>query len=223
MSALAAAALVAALTAAPASDCGVQDATLDWGFKESFRSYISGSIANGEWTVADGASYETPSFGWSGAEGSYDGGEGEVAFTGSITFTGHGGILNTTVSDPRIEFDGDTALLYLDVVGTTQAGEEVASEDVPFATLDLADRVSSNGMVTVTAPAVLTSDGAAAFGTYEAGEELDPVSVSFTVPEECSAADSASSWILPAAAALLLGLVGAVLLVLRRRRQGAGA
>src|SRR5690606_23738697 len=42
--------------------CTVTDAELVWGYKESFRSYISGSIAHGEWTVADGAAYETPNF-----------------------------------------------------------------------------------------------------------------------------------------------------------------
>ncbi len=66
-----------------AEGCPVDDATLTWGFKETFRSYISGSIANGEWTVADGATYETPDFGWSDGTGAYDpdGGEGLIAFT----------------------------------------------------------------------------------------------------------------------------------------------
>src|SRR5690606_16003506 len=70
-----------------AAGCVADAATLSWGFKEAFRSYISGAIANGEWTVADGASYETPAFGWSDGEGSYDGtsAEGLIAFTGSVT------------------------------------------------------------------------------------------------------------------------------------------
>ena len=41
-----------------APGCDVVSASLEWGFKESFRGYIDGSIANGEWTVAEGAAYE---------------------------------------------------------------------------------------------------------------------------------------------------------------------
>src|SRR3546814_3461048 len=53
--------------ASPATACDVVGGELSWGFKESFRAYISGSIAAGEWTTSGGATYETPSFGWSGA------------------------------------------------------------------------------------------------------------------------------------------------------------
>ena len=37
------------------STCQVANARLDWGVKESFRSYSSGSIANGEWVTDNGA------------------------------------------------------------------------------------------------------------------------------------------------------------------------
>lgn len=86
------------LDTAASEACAVTDAELTWGFKEAFRSYISGTIANGEWTTADGATYATPDFSWTSGAGNYDGssGEGLLGFTGSITFTGHGGILNTT-------------------------------------------------------------------------------------------------------------------------------
>ena len=46
-----------------------RDATLTWGFKESFRAYIDGDIANGEWTTSGGATYETPEFSWSDGTG----------------------------------------------------------------------------------------------------------------------------------------------------------
>ncbi|HEV8012740.1 MAG TPA: HtaA domain-containing protein, partial [Pontimonas sp.] len=32
--------------------CQVEDVSITWGFKESFRSYISSSIANGSWEVS---------------------------------------------------------------------------------------------------------------------------------------------------------------------------
>ncbi|MDF1478172.1 HtaA domain-containing protein [Leifsonia sp. H3M29-4] len=172
--------------------CTVEASSLTWGFKESFRSYISGSIANGEWTVADGATYETPNFGWADGEGHYDPatGEGVLAFQGSIEFTGHGGILDTTVANPVIEFvDADSAVLLLDVSGTTQEGTPVEAAGVEFAGIDLASAtVTQDGAVlTVTdAPATLSAPGAAAFGTYPAGEELDPLTFTITLDGACA-------------------------------------
>ena len=75
----------AAASESQAPGCDIRDATLTWGFKESFRAYIDGDIANGEWTTSDGATYETPEFSWSGGTGRYnsDTGSGSVQFTGS--------------------------------------------------------------------------------------------------------------------------------------------
>lgn len=174
-----------------ADECAVQAATFTWGFKESFRSYISGSIANGEWTVADGATYETPNFGWVDGKGVYDftAGKGLLAFVGSITFTGHGGILNTTVSDPRIEFiDNATAVMIVDIAGTTQDGAEVDEQGVEFLEIDLTGTTSLDGgtfMVT-DAPAILTADGSAAFGTYEEGETFDPIVLELEFDPACA-------------------------------------
>src|SRR5690606_13834026 len=64
------------------STCQVTGGELTWGVKEAFRSYISGAIANGEWTVSDGAGYETPSFSFSEPTGEIDAETGE----GSVTF-----------------------------------------------------------------------------------------------------------------------------------------
>ena len=175
---------------AAAGSCTIEDAALTWGFKESFRSYISGTIANGEWTVADGATYDTPSFSWEGF-GSLDPDSetGDLAFTGSIRFTGHDGALDTTIANPRIVFgpDGD-AVLLLDVTGVTQAGEPVAAMGVEFASLDLGAVMpeTSDGIVSWDAiPAELTAAGSAAFGTYPEGEALDPVQLTVELPTGC--------------------------------------
>ncbi|GAB2467350.1 hypothetical protein GCM10027029_32190 [Conyzicola lurida] len=184
---------IATAPAAAIVGCVVDDATITWGFKESFRSYISGSIANGEWTVADGATYEVPNFGWSAGTGGYDAetGEGSLAFAGSIAFTGHGGVLNTTVSNPQVRFiDADSAVLLLDISGTTQDGAVVDTKAVEFAGIDLAGVLENDGgAVTITAaPAALTDAGAAAFGTYPAGEALDPITIAFSTAADCAVA-----------------------------------
>ncbi len=182
------------LPAAPvaAGSCTVTGATLTWGFKESFRSYISGTIANGEWTVAGGASYGTPSFSWQGS-GQLDpeAGTGDLAFTGSVRFTGHDGALDTTIANPRVLITGDEAVLLLDVIGTTQAGDPVSAVGVEFASLDLsgAKATTTNGVESwAGVPAVLTAAGAAAFGTYPEGESVDPIDLSVEPPAGCGEA-----------------------------------
>lgn len=219
------------LDTAASEACAVTDAELTWGFKEAFRSYISGTIANGEWTTADGATYATPDFSWTSGAGNYDGssGEGLLGFTGSITFTGHGGILNTTVANPQLRFDdADTATLLLDVSGVTQQGVDVTEQAVEFAAVDLSAATLTVDEAIVSfaaAPAVLLEPGAAAFGTYEAGEELDPISVTFTSDADCIASDPASgmqpawSWWLTGGILLLVVIAAAVFLARRRRRS----
>ncbi|WP_159501063.1 HtaA domain-containing protein [Microbacterium sp. 18062] len=180
--------------------CTVTAASLDWGFKESFRSYISGSIAHGEWTVSDGATYETPEFGWSDGEGVFDAEifTGQVSFEGTIRFTGHDGLLDTTVANPTILFTGpDTAYLLLDVAGVTMedalagnADNALTFDQVSFVKLDLSAgdvEISEDGSeVTASAvPAVITSQGYEAFPNYEAGTEFDPVSFSITTETDC--------------------------------------
>lgn len=181
------------ITAAAELQCTVSDASLVWGFKESFRAYIDGSIANGEWTTDGGVSYETPLFTWTGGTGGADLDEGalDVQYSGSVRFTGHGGALDTTVANPRVVVDGDTAVLLLDVTGTTQAGEVVAATAVEFAELDLANVEAARDGDTVTwadVPATLSASGAAAFGTYPEGEDLDPVTIVATVDSDCGEA-----------------------------------
>jgi len=227
-----------------ATTCPVSDATLTWGFKESFRSYISGSIANGEWTVTDGATYEVPNFGWSAGTGSYDSSTsaGLIGFTGTIEFTGHDGALDTTVSNPQVRFvDENTAVVLLDIAGETQDGAAVDQTAIEFVELDLSAATVTNedGIVSITdAPATLTAAGESAFGTYEAGEAFDGVSIEFSTPE-CAAPvattdepeaevtpandDSSFPWLWIILGLVLLAVIITVVVLVVRRRNTAAA
>ncbi len=234
MIAAAAAAPLLALTllvspTAVATSCEVETATLSWGFKESFRSYISGTIANGEWSVADGATYETPDFGWSSSTGSYGRPANRIQFEGSVRFTGHDGILDTTIANPRIEWSRESGTLYLDVVGTTQEGAPIDERGVEFATITVPSETREDGGISIVdATATLTDAGAAAFGTYQAGETLDPLSFDFTVEEGCAllASDPAPGgspwivWTLVGIAAIGIAGVAVAAVPLIRRRLG---
>ena len=203
---------------------------MTWGFKESFRSYISGTIANGEWTVADGATYTTPNFGWADGIGTISDGDGDIRFTGSIEFTGHGGILDTTVANPRLELTGSsTATLVMDVSGTTQQGAAVDEKAVKFAAVDLSAAKYGDGSVAIVdAPVTLTEAGAAAFGTYAAGEQLDPVTVTVTADPACTLAPPTRPgtflliW-LAFASVLAVTVITIELVLWRRRAQAPGA
>lgn len=193
--ALAAAPVAAAEPAAVAAGaCTVDAGQLSWGFKESFRSYISGTIANGSWAPVAPATYTTPDFGWPAAGGSFDpaSGTGTVSFTGAIHFTGHGGLLDTTIANPTLVLPGDgTAQLLMDVSGVTMddalagnTGNVHTSAQVPFVSLDLGAVPLTVDAATVSATAVptaITAQGFAAFPNYETGTAFDPLTVTFAL------------------------------------------
>jgi hypothetical protein len=190
-----AAGIVAASVLSPQAlteqECTVGDAVITWGFKESFRSYISGSIAQGEWLVEGDVTYATPHFHFEQGTGSIspDRSQGHIRYDGSFVFTGHAGILETQLSNPLLSFTSDsTATLFLDVLGDTMDELSVARDGVAFATVSWADESVNPEAGTWSisdAAVVLTEEGSSAFGTYPAGEDLDPLDISLTVTPGC--------------------------------------
>jgi hypothetical protein len=166
----------------PEAQGEVTTARLDWGVKQSFRTYVKGPIAHGSWTL-DGVTGE---FRWETlTAGDYETGTGgQLTFGGGVRFTGHDGQLDLTISQPQVRFAHGSAELLLDVRGKSLDTDEfVELDDIVFATLGTAAPTVADGVVTYTAlPATLTEDGAAGFaGFYEAGTELDPVTVSIAL------------------------------------------
>ncbi|RBM15881.1 HtaA domain-containing protein [Streptomyces sp. PT12] len=165
---------------------GLTDGTLDWGVKESFRRYITGPIAHGSATAADGAEATESGFRFTGGTGSYDLATHAVdtEFDGSVHFVGHGGLLDLKLSAPRVVTEGTEGTLVTDV---TIAGE--TTEGVEFAELDLTGVAPGSGeggaLVFADIPATLTAEGAEAFsynGTpmYAEGTALDPATLTVT-------------------------------------------
>ena len=186
-----------------AAACTVTGGSLTWGVKESFRAYISGSIANGSWEATAPASYATPDFSWPATAGEFDPATstGEVHFSGAVVFTGHNGLLNTTIANPSLTFAADgSARMLLDLTSLSMddalAGNTANAQTVtqtPFVDLDLSAAPLTAGQSSVTATAVpttVTPEGYAAFGNYEAGTPFDPIT--FTVDLDCAAAAATS-------------------------------
>ena len=223
-------ALAAVVGVAPASvpegACEVQDVSITWGFKESFRSYISGSIAQGSWEVSGDVGYEIPHFTLTGGTGHVHAArdEGIVAFEGGIVFSGHDGILETSLQNPELIIIGSReATLMFDVTGDTMEEVSVNQPDVPFATVTWGrgaeNVVPSDGVWSVEgAEAVLTQEGSDAFGTYPAGEKMDPLSFRFEVAPGCLE-EGAIWWIPGGVAALAVGASALALAIQRGRRS----
>lgn len=170
-----------------ATECEVTEATLEWGVIERFRTYILGSIAKGDWTLDGNVSYETPSFTWSGGEGTLrpDGSSANIEFEGAVLFSAHGGLLSVELANPTLEIvSPEEAYLLLDLSATNTSGE--AAVDVPqerAIKLDVAGTSTADGdqVVFENVSGALTAEGAAAFGGfYEEGQPVDAITV--TVP-----------------------------------------
>lgn len=227
----------------------VSNATLGWGLRESFRSYIQGGIANGDWSL-NGIEYGGGQFVWSGGSGEFDpnAGTGSVSFSGNVHFTGHDGVLDMTLADPTIQVNGaDSAVMIANVVSSDMDGNRIDMPGVTFA--EISGPVSASGdSVDISGAQVnLTADGAEAFaGFYEPGEPLDPLDLSVSLSGECGTAPGGGSEgpvaggpggpgesgpgdnlaltggnisVVGAASALLLG-IGAVFMALRRKQAG---
>ncbi|MFF9341847.1 MULTISPECIES: HtaA domain-containing protein [unclassified Streptomyces] len=205
------AALLAALVPAAgarAESRPVQGGRLDWGIKSSFQGYVTGPVAQGNWSLTGGAATVGSQYRFHSARGSYDPATGafEAAFTGGVRFTGHRGAdgtneLDLTISRPRIRIRGGTGTLYADMASKAKdTGRMTVRSRVPLATLGLGGvdmRGGTSPVSLANVPATLTAQGATAFaGYYPAGTALDPVSLTVDVR---TAAPAASPTTAPAA------------------------
>lgn len=172
---------VKAANKAPAAsaDGKVASADLGWGVRDSFRNYIRGGIANGSWDL-NGTTYSNNAFQWAKGTGSFKDGKGSISFTGSVHFTGHHGILDTTISNPRMEINGKTAVLYATVVGNDMDGKSQNYGEVALLNVDVSGLQVSGDKISISgAGTTITAEGAKAFaGFYEAGKDMAPLSFS---------------------------------------------
>lgn len=176
---------------------------LDWGVKESFRTYITGTVARGTIEVSGGAStnadgtFRFPAR----AEGEFDPETSRVAaaFEGTVRFSGHGyhgpptDLLQVTISNIRIDASSSGGTLIADVVSLPLEGgivnpqpdvEPRTYRNVALGVLGGASPVAagSDGASWVQVPATLTEAGVPAFADfYRAGAPLDPLWFTLTL------------------------------------------
>ncbi|MFC8126348.1 HtaA domain-containing protein [Streptomyces sp. NPDC057302] len=174
-------ALAADSEGAAAPKMELKDGTLDWGFKESFRKYVTG-MAAGKIEATDGAKQAAGNgvFTFTDGKGTYDTGTHatDVAFKGSVRFSSTAHAFDIKVADVKVSTKGTTGAIKADVSlnGTAQ-------NDIDLAKLDLTGIRPGTGeggaMTYKDIPATLTADGAKAFnGMYKEGDKLDPATLS---------------------------------------------
>ncbi|MCC3775450.1 HtaA domain-containing protein [Streptomyces sp. UNOB3_S3] len=158
------------------------EAVVDWGVRRTFREYVTGSIAQGSWRLADGAQDGGALFRFPHGKGTYDAGSLDAAFAGTLRFTGKH--LDLALGGVRVAVKEGRGTLSADVTGDGRT----TTKGVPLLTFDATGIEEKDGLAAVTeAPAKLTAEGAKAFGgMYQEGTDMDPVSLA--VPLDAKAA-----------------------------------
>ncbi|MFF5482375.1 HtaA domain-containing protein [Streptomyces sp. NPDC012935] len=161
------------------------DGAVDWGVRRTFREYVTGDIAKGEWTLSSGAEDGGALFRFPDGEGTFKDGDLRAAFKGAVRFTGAQG-LDLKLSGVRVTAEDGKGTLLADVAGAGFTGHQV-----PLVTFTAKGLKAKDGLAKVTeAPAKLTAEGAKAFGgMYKAGTEMDPVSLAVATTDEAELPD----------------------------------
>ncbi|WKD34905.1 HtaA domain-containing protein [Streptomyces xanthophaeus] len=150
------------------------DAAVDWGVRRTFREYVTGSVGQGKWTLAEGAQDGGALFRFPQGKGSFDGAKGtlDAAFAGTVRFTG--AHLDLTLGKMSVKVENGKGVLSADV---TAGG--ATKNAVPLVEFDAKGLKTEGKLATLTeAPATLTEGGSQAFNSmYKAGTEMDPVSL----------------------------------------------
>lgn len=159
----------------------IEDGAVDWGVRRTFREYVTGPVADGKWTLTDGAQDGGALFRFPKGEGTYDRKKHTLtaAFEGTVRFTGRQG-LDLRLSAPRVSVTDGKGTLYADVAGADLTGKKVPL--VTFAAKRLTPR---NGLLQLSeVPTELTSRAAKAFGgVYRGGTSMDPLTLSVALTD----------------------------------------
>ncbi|MEU5997251.1 HtaA domain-containing protein [Streptomyces sp. NPDC047197] len=159
----------------------IEDAAVDWGVRRTFREYVTGSIAKGEWKLSAGAQDGGALFRFPQGEGTYDKKEQslDADFAGAVRFTGEHG-LDLALSKVAVEVKDGKGTLFADVDSKGSKGDKgVTLRKAPLITFAAEELKPKDGLVSLTeVPSKLTADGAKAFGgMYKAGSAMDPLSL----------------------------------------------
>lgn len=181
--ALGAATVLVGASPAVAAPADIVEGSLNWGFKASFRTYVSMGNGNPPIAVSNGASINADgTFAFPSTGGSYDAatGEANATYGGTVVFSYPAHFFTITLANPTVSISGGAATLKADVNLASAAAEPVQVTQATIATLTTSGSnpaAGADGVTGTALAATLTAAGASAFnGFYAAGEPLDPLS-----------------------------------------------
>ncbi|GAA0214087.1 HtaA domain-containing protein [Corynebacterium riegelii] len=162
---------------------------MDWGIRESFRKYVETGVAKGSISTGGGATRSGSGFSFpleSAAISSST--SGQINFSGEVHFYGHNGALDMTLRNPIIVVNGTQAELRVDYASRKYEGmdktggfREGRQEVLAAIALNQAPDFAA-AQTTIAGSVSLTASGAEIFGGfYEAGEQLDPISIGLSL------------------------------------------
>ncbi|MGW7070094.1 HtaA domain-containing protein [Streptomyces sp. NPDC054855] len=158
----------------------IEDAAVDWGVRRTFREYVTGSIAKGEWKLTAGAQDGGALFRFPRGEGTYDKKKQtlDADFAGTVRFTGEHG-LDLTLSEVAVKVKDGKGTLFADVDSKGSKNQGGTLKKAPLVTFAAKELKPEDGLVSLTeVPSRLTADGSKAFGgMYKAGSAMDPLSL----------------------------------------------
>lgn len=200
---------VSIVTTADDSSVITAENSLDWGFKASWRTYVTGPWTGGTVDATGGATVnEDGTYNFALGTGStydIDTEKGQLNYEGTVAFASDAHGFNITLANPQITVEGDTATL------SAELSDNAAPEETSTTRVDVAE-------FELTAPAVSETDADTTYtwidvsGTFleslqpeelsrYAGQEADALSFSITVskaaenPSDDVATGSSSSFL----------------------------
>ncbi|MBN9644083.1 HtaA domain-containing protein [Corynebacterium mendelii] len=187
-----------------ASSQPVEKSLMNWSVKDSFLTYITGSIARGRFET-NNVGYNNSRFVFGARSGSVDAAakSGQIAYGGSIHFTGHEGVLDMTIGSPVIQFNGTSGKLIANVQSSDMSGKKTDHGNVEFADLALSKLDINGNTLTLEGVPALTQTGVKAFADfYTVGQELAPISISAQLGAagDCAAGGSGAATGVPVGA-----------------------
>lgn len=152
--------------------------SVEWNFKDSFMSYVTGSFADGTVTATEGASWASGQpFTFPINQDSsevIDQDTANLDLDGVVNFNAHGGVLDITVSDLELRIDGDTAELYGDYLSRPfsmgDAQEPVQGDDQLIVTIEFVGPVDLRTPLDLTGATTLAESGVPVLSNYKAGD-----------------------------------------------------
>jgi hypothetical protein len=145
---------------------------LHWSVKDSLIAYISG-LEDGTLEALEPATKTDSGFSFTlndvASDFNVETHTGVLQFLGTAHFTGHWGMMNITIKDPRVELTSGHGVLSI-----AQGGILSPEAHVPFVNLNVIP-----GSHPLMLTAALTTEGRGVMGEqYSVGQELSPLSLS---------------------------------------------